>query len=158
MHWLWRLWTSGAKTVEVVLLHFLLPLSTLTATSLSDPIFLSIFPDIITSLTGSSQSGIYEAVVKQALPPLCNSIAHATLEESWIASSAIELVGSIVKGAPPTGLGEGFFAMLAPSLFKCLGDAEDRDVLQVNTSLFLFSWRRIVNISPEWSLLPDASG
>ncbi|KAJ7597774.1 ARM repeat-containing protein [Mycena floridula] len=95
-----------------------------------DPIFLSIFPDILASLTGSSQPGVYEAVVKAALPPLCNAIASATLEDSWVSSSAIDLVASLVKGAPQTGLGEGFFAMLAPSLFKCLGEARDRDVLQ----------------------------
>jgi len=29
------------------------------------------------------------------------------------------------------GLGEGFFAAVASPLFKCLREAEDRDVLQV---------------------------
>jgi len=31
------------------------------------------------------------------------------------------------------GLGEGFFAAIASPLFKCLRDAEDRDVLQVRS-------------------------
>jgi importin-9 len=51
--------------------------------------------------------------------------------ESWVLASAIELVGSLVRGAPERGLGGGFFALLAPNLFGCLRDAEDRDVLQV---------------------------
>lgn len=96
-----------------------------------DPIFLSILTDILESLAKSSTSGIYETVVKQALPPLSNAIANAKQGESWIASSAIDLVSSLVKGAPESGVGEGFFALLAPGLFKCLGEADDRDVLQV---------------------------
>lgn len=95
-----------------------------------DPIFLSIFPDIINSLAASETPGIYETVVKQALPPLCSSISAATSDQSYIAGSAIELVSSLVK-ASTNGLGEGFFPLLAPSLFKCLSDVEDRDVLQV---------------------------
>ncbi|KAF9078120.1 ARM repeat-containing protein [Rhodocollybia butyracea] len=96
-----------------------------------DPIFLSIFPDIINSLAGSQAPGIYETVVKQALPPLCNAIAQATAssDQAYIAGSAIELVSSLVK-ASTNGLGDGFFALLAPSLFKCLSEVEDRDVLQ----------------------------
>lgn len=74
---------------------------------------------------------MYETVVNQALPALSNVIASAKPEESWIAGSGIELVCSLVRGSPPSGLGEGFFALLAPNLFKCLGEAEDRDVLQV---------------------------
>jgi hypothetical protein len=89
--------------------------------------------DILTSLASSPASGIYETVVKQALPPLSHAIAAAKPEESWVAGSAIELVTSLVKGSPEAGLGEGFFALLAPNLFKCLGDAEDRDIIQVST-------------------------
>ena len=74
---------------------------------------------------------MYETVVKQALPTLCTSIATAKPEETWIAASAIDLVSSLIRGAPESGLGDGFFALLAPSLFSCLGNAEDRDVLQV---------------------------
>lgn len=88
--------------------------------------------DILTSLASSPAAGIYETVVKQALPPLSNALASAKPEESWVASSAIELVTSLVKGSPEAGIGEGFFALLAPNLFKCLGEAEDRDIIQVN--------------------------
>ncbi|KAG6380709.1 armadillo-type protein [Boletus reticuloceps] len=95
-----------------------------------DPIFLSIFTDILASLAKSSAPGVYETVVKQALPTLCTSITTAKPEESWIAGSAIDLVSSLVRGAPESGLGDGFFALLAPNLFNCLKIAEDRDVLQ----------------------------
>lgn len=74
---------------------------------------------------------MYEIVVKQALPTLCTSITTAKHEESWIAGSAIDLISSLVRGAPESGLGDGFFALLAPTLFNCLENAEDRDVLQV---------------------------
>jgi hypothetical protein len=95
-----------------------------------DPIFLSIFTDILASLAKSSAPGVYETVVKQALPTLCTSIATAKLEESWIAASAIDLISSLIRGAPESGLGDGFFALLAPNLFNCIKSAEDRDVLQ----------------------------
>ncbi|KAJ6609355.1 ARM repeat-containing protein [Mycena sp. CBHHK59/15] len=95
-----------------------------------DPIFLSIVDNILTSLASSSANHIYQTVVKQALPNLCQAMAAAPLSESWITSSAIDLVSSLVTGAPEGGLGDGFFDLLAPSLFKCLGEAEDRDVLQ----------------------------
>ncbi|KAI6120877.1 armadillo-type protein [Pisolithus croceorrhizus] len=95
-----------------------------------DPIFLSIFTEILESLAASRANGVYETVVKQALPTLCTAIANAKPEESWIAGSAIDLVSSLVRGAPQDGLGEGFFAHLAPCLFNCLEYAEDRDVVQ----------------------------
>ena len=98
---------------------------------IKDPIFISILTDILTSLASSPTNMVYESVVKQSLPPLSVAINSATKEESWIASSAIDLVSSLVEGSPQTGLGEGFFALLAPNLFSCLAVAEDRDVLQV---------------------------
>jgi importin-9 len=70
-------------------------------------------------------------VVKQALPTLCNAMGSIKPSESWVIASAIELVSSLVRGAPERGLGGGFFAVLAPNLFNCLRDVEDRDVLQV---------------------------
>ncbi|KAJ7150409.1 armadillo-type protein [Mycena filopes] len=104
-----------------------------------DPIFLSNVDNILTSLTSSTAAGIYQTVVKQALPNLCQAMAAAPRDESWITSSAIDLVSSLVNGATDGALGDGFFAVLAPSLFKCLGEAEDRDVLQVDCSQLL-SW------------------
>ncbi|KAL0068448.1 hypothetical protein AAF712_004526 [Marasmius tenuissimus] len=115
-----------------------------------DPIFLSIFPDIINSLAGSKAAGIYEVVVKQALPPLCMAISNATQDQSYIASSAIDLVGSLVRAAPEGNLGDGFFALLAPSLFKCLGDAEDRDVLQNGITCLTLIIRKDVSQLLNW--------
>lgn len=99
--------------------------------SFLDPIFLSIFADIFTALASSRAPNVYETVVKQALPVLCNVIGSAKPNESWIVGSAIELVSSLIKGAPDDCLGDGFFPLLAPNLFTCLSQADDRDVLQV---------------------------
>ena len=82
------------------------------------------------SLARSSQPGVYQAVVTAALPTLCNAIT--SIEEYWVVSSAIELLNSIAAGAPAEGLGEGFFATVAPPLFASLSKAEDRDVQQVS--------------------------
>jgi hypothetical protein len=97
----------------------------------SDPIFISILSDILETLSKAPSPGVYGAVVKQALPTLCYSLESAPLAESYIAASAIELISSLVKGSPESGLEEGFVALLAPSLFEVLGEAKDRDVLQV---------------------------
>jgi hypothetical protein len=90
--------------------------------------------DILTNLASSKNDGIYKIVVEQALPPLCLRIGSAKKEEPWIPASGIDLVGSLVSGAPESGLGEGFFETLAPNLFSCLSVAEDRDALQVRFS------------------------
>ncbi|KAG6885829.1 hypothetical protein C0993_009221 [Termitomyces sp. T159_Od127] len=95
-----------------------------------DPIFHSILADIFTNLAASSSPGVYETVVKQALPALTSAIASAKADESWIAESAIDFITSFVQGSPETGLGGGFFALVAPNVFKCLGETEDRVVLQ----------------------------
>ncbi|KAM6498769.1 Armadillo-type fold, partial [Amanita muscaria] len=94
-----------------------------------DPLFISILADILTSLASSPTHGVNETVVKQALPVLTTAMTSAKPEESWITSSAIDLIDSIVQGST-NRLAEGFFAHIAPGLFKCLGEAEDRDVLQ----------------------------
>lgn len=126
-----EVWTKNNKGTEHLYLH-INTVNRLNFTLLNtDPIFLSILSDILSSLAASAAPGIYETVVKQALPPLCNAIGVAKPDESWIAGSAIDLVSSLVAGASENKLGEGFFAVLAPSLFKCLQEAEDRDVIQV---------------------------
>jgi|SRR6266436_1322390 len=104
---------------------------------IEDPIFLSLLNDILLSIASSKTPGVYEATVKQALPRLTTSIGNYNANESWAASSALELTGSLARGAPETGLGEGFFAAVAPTVFECLRVAEDRDVLQVPISLVL---------------------
>ena len=100
-----------------------------------DPIFISIMTDVVESLASSPAPGVYPAVVQQALPPLSNAISTYTTNDSGIAAAAIDLVNSIVEGAPDAGLGDGFIAMLAPSLFGCLASAEDRDAIQVRLPL-----------------------
>lgn len=73
--------------------------------------------------------------MRHALPPLCQAIANPS--ETWIASAGIELITSLVQGAPETSLGDGFFSTLAPNLFQCLKLAEDRDIIQVWLSIQL---------------------
>ncbi|KAF8346879.1 armadillo-type protein [Amanita rubescens] len=97
--------------------------------NIRDPIFISILADIMSLLASSPSNGVNEIVVKQAVPVLTNALASAKPIESWITSSAIDLLNSIVEGRAD-GLQEGFFAHVAPGLFKCLSDAEDRDILQ----------------------------
>jgi len=98
---------------------------------LTDPVFLSILNDVFHSIASAKVPGVYETTVKQVLLRLTASIGTANADESWVASSALELMGSVARGAPETGLGEGFFAAIAPCVFDCLKVAEDRDVLQV---------------------------
>ncbi|KAJ6520160.1 armadillo-type protein [Mycena sanguinolenta] len=116
-----------------------------------DPIFLSNVDNILTSLASSSADGIYQTVVKQALPNLCQAMTAAPLDESWITSSAIELVSSLATGASEGNLGDGFFALLAPSLFKCLAVAEDRDVIQNGISCLTLIIRRDCGQLLSWS-------
>ncbi|KAI8980578.1 ARM repeat-containing protein [Trametes punicea] len=116
-----------------------------------DPIFISILTDVLESLASSPSPGVYQAVVRQALPALCNAIMSSTAVDSWIASAAIELVSSLVGGAPENGLGEGFFAMLAPSLFSCLRTTEDRDVIQNGIACLTLLIRKDINQVVSWS-------
>ncbi|KAH9958982.1 ARM repeat-containing protein [Russula dissimulans] len=97
---------------------------------ITDPIFLSLLNDVLLAIVSSKAPGVYEAAVKQALPSLTAAIGSSNANECWVASSALELASSLARGAPETGLGEGFFAAIAPTLFDCLRVAEDRDVLQ----------------------------
>ncbi|KAG6849551.1 hypothetical protein H0H93_007499 [Arthromyces matolae] len=72
-------------------------------------------------------------------------------KESWVVSSAIDLVTSLAQGSPESGLGEGFFALIAPSLFKCLGEAEDRDVLQNGIACLTVIIRKDTNQLLSWN-------
>ncbi|KAI0778993.1 ARM repeat-containing protein [Trametes elegans] len=116
-----------------------------------DPIFISILTDVLESLASSPAPNIYQTIVRQALPTLCNAIMTSTAVDSWIASAAIELVQSLVSGAREGGLGEGFFAMLAPSLFSCLSSTEDRDVIQNGIACLTVIIRKDVNQIISWS-------
>ncbi|KAI0829067.1 ARM repeat-containing protein [Trametes gibbosa] len=116
-----------------------------------DPIFISILTDVLESLASSPSPGVYQAVVQQALPTLCNAIMTSTAVDSWVASAAIDLVSSLVSGAPESGVGGGFLEMLAPSLFSCLGNAEDRDVIQNGIACITLLIRKDINQLVSWS-------
>ncbi|RXW18578.1 hypothetical protein EST38_g7277 [Candolleomyces aberdarensis] len=117
-----------------------------------DPIFISLLADILKELASSSSAGIYETVVKQALPILVEAIGSAKATESWIPSAAIEFAQSLAAGAPAEkGLGDGFFALLAPSLFQCLDQTEDRDVLQTGITCLTLVVRKECNQLVSWT-------
>lgn len=109
-------------------------------TRISDPILLSILDDLLTDLTRSPTAGVYEAVVSQSLPTLCNALREAKSDESWITSSAIDLISSLARGASRGGLGEGFFATLAPTLFECMTSTQDQETLEVRTLSYCLEW------------------
>ncbi|KIY50482.1 ARM repeat-containing protein [Fistulina hepatica ATCC 64428] len=116
-----------------------------------DPIFLSMFSDIFENVAKSPSPGVYPVVVKRALPALCQAIDHAKPDDSWITSSAIELATSLVRGSKDGQLGDGFFALLAPSLFRALSTAEDRDVLQNGITCLTMVVRKDCNQLLSWN-------
>ncbi|KAI9459661.1 ARM repeat-containing protein [Lactarius psammicola] len=126
--------------------------------NIKDPIFLSILNDVFHSIASAKVPGVYETCVKQALPRLTASIGTANANESWVASSALELIGSVARGAPETGLGEGFFAAIAPCVFDCLKIAEDRDVLQNGVLLLTLVVRKDVGQLLSWTHTDGQSG
>ncbi|KAH8992921.1 ARM repeat-containing protein, partial [Lactarius akahatsu] len=126
--------------------------------NIKDPIFLSILNDVFNSIASAKVPGVYETAVKQALPRLTASIGAANADESWVASSALDLIGSIARGAPETGLGEGFFAAIAPYVFDCLRVAEDRDVLQNGVLLLTLVVRKDVGQLLSWTHTDGQSG
>ncbi|KAJ2917840.1 hypothetical protein MD484_g2556, partial [Candolleomyces efflorescens] len=124
-----------------------------------DPIFISLLADILKELASSSSAGVYETVVKQALPILVEAIGSAKANESWIPSAAIEFAQSLAAGAPADkGLGDGFFALLAPSLFQCLDQTEDRDVLQNGITCLTLVVRKECNQLVSWTGADGRSG
>lgn len=109
--------------------------------------------DILKELASSSGEGIYETVVKQALPILVEAIGSAKANESWVPSAAIDFAQSLAAGSPAEkGLGDGFVAVLAPNLFQCLDQTEDRDVLQV-CSFALIQPLNFINDDPRMAYL-----
>ena len=116
----------------------------------SDPILLSILDDLLTDLTRSPNAGVYQTVVSQALPTLCNALAQAKADESWIASSAIDLISSLARGASHGSLGEGFFAALAPTLFECMRCTQDQETLEVHVLPHCLDLARSLIVPVEW--------
>ena len=94
---------------------------------------------MLQSLAQAKAQNIYETTIKIALPILAEAAGNSNSNESWMASSAIELLTSLIEGAPTTGLGDGFFAVFAPHLFSTMSVAEDRDLLQVRGFLPLIA-------------------
>ncbi|PPQ99515.1 hypothetical protein CVT24_005305 [Panaeolus cyanescens] len=123
-----------------------------------DPLFLSILTDIMENLASSPAPGIYQTVVKHALPPLTNVIQSTSEKESWISSAAIDLISSLVKGSPDSGLGDGFFGLLASSLFSLLNQTADRDVVQSGITLLTLIIRKDCNQILSWTDSTGRSG
>jgi importin-9 len=73
-------------------------------------------------------------LVSQLLPSLVQSLEAATAnaQESWLASSALELIAGVLQGGEKGKLGDGLVAGLAPSLFDCINASQDRDVTVVS--------------------------
>ncbi|KAI0253279.1 ARM repeat-containing protein [Lactifluus subvellereus] len=125
--------------------------------NIKDPIFLSVLSDVLYAIVSAKAPAVYETVVKYALPRLTTSIEHANADESWVPSSALELIGTIGRGSPET-LGEGFFAAIAPSVFGCLKVAEDRDVLQNGVLLLTLVVRKDVGQLLSWTHADGQTG
>ncbi|KAH9973321.1 ARM repeat-containing protein [Lactifluus volemus] len=119
--------------------------------NIKDPIFLSILNDILYAIVTAKAPTIYETTVKYVLPRLIASIDNTNVNETWVPSSALELIGTLARGAPEAGLGEGFFAAIAPSVFNCLKVAEDRDVLQNGVLLLTLVVRKDVDQLLSWT-------
>jgi hypothetical protein len=85
-------------------------------------------------MAASLAPGIYSALVSEAFPPLLAIITNPADQngEAWLASSALELIVSVLEGGEKGNLGEGFVAALAPPVFECLTRTQDRDVIVVS--------------------------
>ena len=97
------------------------------------PIILSVLTDVISGLASSKAPGAYSTLAHNMLPALVSALKPS--KESWLPSSALELIVSVLEGGQKGQLGEGFVAGLAPALFICLDTAEDREVIVVRTLL-----------------------
>ncbi|KAF8336339.1 ARM repeat-containing protein [Cantharellus anzutake] len=96
-----------------------------------NPILLSEIAEMVKALAASPSPDAFSSVVNRLLPAIVGALDQAALkpQESWIASSALELTAGILEAADKGKLGDGFVAGLAPSLFNSLSMATDRDVI-----------------------------
>lgn len=92
---------------------------------------MAIMSAILQRLASAPVPGIYETVIRQSLPTLCEAIAKGEGDDKWIAAAALEQVSGLLQGAPEDNLGSGFVDALAPALFSCLRTNKDRDAIQV---------------------------
>ncbi|KAF8522163.1 ARM repeat-containing protein [Hysterangium stoloniferum] len=126
--------------------------------NIKDPLLLSILDELLTDLASSSTPNVYQAVVSQTLPTLCNALAQSTSNECWIASSAINLIAGLARGASRGGLGDGFFATVAPSLFGCLQATQDQETLENAVVLLTLVVRKDPHQILSWSDEQGQSG
>jgi hypothetical protein len=118
------------KNIKGVFCHTFHGVDRADALGRPDLLVSTVLNNILFSIVSAKASGVYEAAVKEVLPRLTASIGNYNSNESWVASSALELIGSLARGAP-TGLCKGIFAAIARTVFDCMRVAEDRDVLHV---------------------------
>ncbi|KAF8727515.1 ARM repeat-containing protein, partial [Rhizoctonia solani] len=94
--------------------------------NVKDQVLLSVITDVFEGLAAAS----YQATVSQALPSLSAALASVSKDETWVTSSALEIVTGLMRGVQEGQLGQGFFDNLGPALFKAIGETEDREVIQ----------------------------
>ncbi|KAH7338870.1 ARM repeat-containing protein [Rhizoctonia solani] len=94
--------------------------------NVKDQVLLSVITDVFEGLAAAS----YQATVSQALPSLSAALTSVSKDETWVTSSALEIITGLMRGAHEGQLGQGFFENLGPALFKAIGETEDRDVIQ----------------------------
>ncbi|GJE89716.1 ARM repeat-containing protein [Phanerochaete sordida] len=98
-----------------------------------DPHLMAITSALLSRLSSVPTPGVYAAVMRQTLPPLCSALARATTEgqERFYAAAALEQLCGLLQGAPSEGgVGEGFVAQLGPVLFTKIRQVQDRDAIQ----------------------------
>lgn len=98
----------------------------------ADPHFMAVMSTILQRLASAPVPGIYETVVRQSLPALCEAIGKVKGDDKWIAAAGLELLSGLLQGAPEGNLGGGFIDTLAPALFSSLRVTKDRDAIQVS--------------------------
>ncbi|CAE6488834.1 unnamed protein product [Rhizoctonia solani] len=94
--------------------------------NVKDQVLLSVITEVFEGLATAS----YQATVSQALPPLSAALTLVSKDETWITSSALEIITGLMRGTHEGQLGQGFFENLGPALFKAIGETEDREVIQ----------------------------
>lgn len=97
-----------------------------------DQVLLSVITEVFEGLAAAS----YQATVSQALPSLSAALTSVSNDETWVTSSALEIITGLMRGAHEGQLGQGFFENLGSALFKAIGETEDRDVIQVGSFLY----------------------
>ncbi|KAG8689246.1 hypothetical protein FRC11_003586, partial [Ceratobasidium sp. 423] len=96
--------------------------------NVKDQVLLSVITDVFEGLAAAS----YQATVSQALPALSAALTSVSKDETWVTSSALEIITGLMRGVHEGQLGQGFFDNLGPALFKAIGETEDRDVIQAS--------------------------